>query len=62
MFPIAAMNGSAQINADVFGHWLSTVYMTLAQVRLFSSSEETLQEVIAFLAATLQASDDHTSS
>ncbi len=34
MFPIAAINGSAQINADVFGHWVSTVYITLAQVDL----------------------------
>ena len=32
MFPIAATSGSAEVNADVFGHWVSTVYITLAQV------------------------------
>lgn len=31
MFPIAAAEGSSKINADVFGHWISAVYMTLAQ-------------------------------
>lgn len=32
LFPIAAASGTWQVHAEIFGHWVSTVYITLAQV------------------------------